>query len=145
MKLITEATDTTGILTRKLKPVTDIKAAVRMLDGMIPIMHREGGIGLTASQVGIDAAMFVMLMSNGTVESIINQIVEAESRYTTIRKESCLSYPDRGIAEVKRPNTILVSYHNGKNYVHRRLDKMEAVIFMHEMDHVNGHCSVLDK
>ena len=108
---------------------------------MIQLMAEEGGIGLSANQVGLDAQIFVMkphLLEDNKVFTVINpQILQVTSDTDTM-PEGCLSHPDLFLT-VKRPKGLVAKYLdiNAKECTIELYD-LDARCFLHEFDHLNG-------
>lgn len=94
------------------------------------------GLAFAAPQIGDSRAWF--LWAGGFV---INPEVLFRSGATELLPEGCLSFPGR-IVYVDRPVEIEVRYHDGHSIRQRRLHYMQARIFLHEFDHLNGTCIV---
>ena len=96
----------------------------------------ENGCGLSANQIGYDKRIFVINF-NGDLRSFINPII-SEAKGLTINREGCLSIPDK---EFLRPrNTeITVLYQTPLGKVEsRKLFGLAAMVFQHELDHLDG-------
>jgi peptide deformylase len=104
--------------------------------------------GIAAPQVGVSQRIFVALIE-GKYKTFVNPYVLKSSEILDVAEEACLSLPGISFL-VERPLDILVSYAEPdftsrelKN-VNRKLFKMDARVFMHECDHLNGQ-TILDK
>ena len=108
---------------------------------MIQLMIEEGGIGLSANQVGLDAQIFVMkpiLLTDKTPLTIINPMIEKISEDTDLMPEGCLSHPDLFLS-VRRPKRLVAKYLdiNEKECTIELYD-IDARCFLHEYDHLQG-------
>lgn len=108
-------------------------------DEMVDLMYSNEGIGLAASQVGIDKKLFVM--SDKTREQsiiCINPTILQYTEETELDYEGCLSFPDVYV-QVRRPKEILVAF-NDENLEEQifKLDGYKARVYLHEMDHTLG-------
>ena len=108
---------------------------------MIELMAQEGGIGLSANQVGIDARIFVMkphLLEDKTPLVIINPHLESVTVNYENLPEGCLSHPDLFLS-VKRPRGLIARYLdiNAKECKIELYD-IDARCFLHEYDHLQG-------
>jgi len=107
---------------------------------MLNIMEENLGVGLAAPQVGISERFFIMRKNppNGEVIMCINPMIKTWSNeYVTI-EEGCLSHA--GVYNsMARDNKITVAYYDmdGK-FIVEVLEGIDAIIFQHEMDHLNG-------
>jgi len=108
---------------------------------MIELMLKEGGIGLSANQVELDAQIFVMkpiILSDKTPLTIINPIIEKISEEQESMPEGCLSHPELFIS-VKRPKRLVAKYLDitAKECTIELYD-IDARCFLHEYDHLQG-------
>lgn len=95
------------------------------------------GVGLAATQVGLEESFFVA--KNGEeFTSVINPKILSMGKKTKKYFEGCLSVPNIW-GEVKRALNIKVSYQTpeGKT-ITKSLTGIPAWIFQHEVDHLNG-------
>ena len=119
------------------------KDRVELSKVMYDTMVKYGGIGLSANQVGLPYRMFIMgghpQIDNGRVRSVFNPLINDVSEETVSMKEGCLSFPFLFLT-ITRPKWCHVKYtdENGKD-VEEVLHGMNARIFMHENEHMNGY------
>lgn len=114
---------------------------------MIDIMMKNHGLGLAANQVGLDAQIFVMRpiinKQYGSPLVVINPVIKGISTNLELGVEGCLSHPGL-ILKVRRPNSCMVEFdtltNDGKNVIHvdTKFDDLDARIFLHEYDHLQG-------
>jgi len=114
---------------------------------MIDVMNKEGGIGLSANQVGLNAQIFVMKpvlnKKHGSPLVVINPIVTGISKEIEEGIEGCLSHPGL-MLKVRRPISCIVEFDtltdDFKNVIHvdAKFDDIDARIFLHEYDHLHG-------
>lgn len=108
---------------------------------MIDLMLKEGGIGLSANQVGLDAQIFVMkphLLENKQPFAVINPTIEKVLSETELMPEGCLSHPNLFLSIV-RPKGLVAKYFDitGKECIIELYD-IDARCFLHEYDHLQG-------
>jgi peptide deformylase len=108
---------------------------------MIELMLEEGGIGLSANQVALDAQIFVIkphLLEHKEPFAVINPIIEKVTEDTELMPEGCLSHPDLFL-QVKRPKGIVARYldTDAKECIIELYD-IDARCFLHEFDHLYG-------
>ena len=119
------------------------KDRVELSKVMYDTMAKYGGIGLSANQVGLPFRMFIMgghpQIDNGKVRSVFNPLINDVSKETVAMKEGCLSFPFLFLS-ITRPKWCHVKYtdQHGKD-VEEVLHGMNARIFMHENEHMNGY------
>jgi peptide deformylase len=119
----------------------DALDAKAISEEMIEIMETEGGIGLSANQVALDARIFVMkphLLEDKSPLVIINPHLTSVTVNYEDMPEGCLSHPDLFLT-VKRPRGIVAKYLdiNAKECTIELYD-IDARCFLHEYDHLNG-------
>lgn len=111
---------------------------------MINIMQQNGGVGLAAPQVAVCKRMIVVQspIDDGVIHTVINPVATILDDTVIVMNEGCLSYPGRS-KSIKRPSKIRVDglTINGENFSCVAED-LEARIFLHEIDHLNGKCAL---
>ena len=125
------------VLRQKARQVNDIDGAlVRLVDDMIETMYEAPGIGLAAPQVGVQKRLFVWDMGEGPRVIVNPEIVESDGEW--LYDEGCLSVP--GLTwEIVRPKTVhLVGHDLDGNEMSLEVDELEARLFQHEIDHLDG-------
>jgi peptide deformylase len=136
------------ILSKELDPVdlsrNDIPNLAYTIKSM---MYYHNGLGLSANQIGENSQIFAMrtiLNKNwGNDIVVINPVLLAVSKETSVEPEGCLSHPGL-ILKVKRPISCAAEFYTFiDNY--SKLTKVQAVfedidarIFLHEFDHLSG-------
>jgi peptide deformylase len=125
------------VLKQRAREVTDIDGKVaRLVDDMFVTMYEAPGLGLAAPQVGVQKRLFVY-DHDGTRGVLINpQITESAGEWDF--NEGCLSIP--GIYfEILRPRDILITGLDlDGNEVQVEATELEARLFQHELDHLDG-------
>ena len=105
---------------------------------MVDLMLSSNGIGLSASQVGLDAQLFVMGDSKENSTMCINPTILQYTKETVLDVEGCLSFPNIYV-KIKRPKEILAEFYNEnleKQVV--KIDGYSAKCYLHEWDHLQG-------
>ena len=130
-----------SLLYNNIEPVTAYDDPGELLDlifEMFKLMDESGGIGLAANQVGINKRIFVMRIGPEAHRMFINPKVLDLSQNRTTLVEGCLSFPDLQKA-VTRPDWVEAEWQDiyGTTYT-ARLTGLEARVFLHELDHLNG-------
>ena len=125
------------VLRQRAREITEIDGSlVRLVDDMLETMYEAPGIGLAAPQVGVQKRLFVWDIGEGP-EAIVNpEIVESDGEW--VFEEGCLSVP--GLSwEIVRPKVIhIVGRDLDGNELSFEADELEARLFQHEMDHLDG-------
>lgn len=114
---------------------------------MLDLMTKEGGIGLAANQVGLNAQIFIMkpILNKkfGEYTVVINPVIKGLSEETEENIEGCLSHPGL-MLKVKRPISCMVEFDtltsDLKDVIHvdAKFDDIDARVFLHEYDHLYG-------
>jgi peptide deformylase len=133
------------ILRKRASDVREFDPDLReFAENMIETMRREAGVGLAATQVGVEKRVLVALQMETPEASeapeivMVNPEILDRSPDTWIYEEGCLSIPGiRG--DVTRPEGIRVRYQDlhGKSHV-IDVDGMFARVLQHEIDHLDG-------
>lgn len=142
------------------KPVDTIDDGVRAtIADMFETMYDARGIGLAATQVGIEQRIFVMDLQEPEEEdgepvrrpmTFINPEILSVSDETSTYNEGCLSIPEQ-YAEVERPARCRLTWQDADGGTHEEdLDGLMATCVQHEIDHLNGvlfvdHISILKR
>lgn len=126
-----------AILRKKCKKVEAVDDEIRsILDEMHDLMRESDGVGLAATQAGLDLSLVVIEVKN-KVFKLINPVVIEQSGIQTFC-EGCLSFPGLEL-EIKRARKIKLSALNEKGEaIQIETEGVLAVVFQHEVDHVNG-------
>ena len=126
------------MLASQAAAVTDIDGKViRIVEEMFDTLYdSDSGIGLAAPQVGIQRQIFVWDMDDEPMVILNPTIVESDGEW--VYDEGCLSIPGLYV-EMTRPKTVLMKGidMNG-NEISLEADELEARLFQHELDHLNG-------
>ena len=124
----------------KAEPVVALTDAHRrLMDDMLETMYAAPGIGLAATQVGVNQRIIVLDVSEqgDQPQCFVNPEILSEEG-TEVMQEGCLSVP--GVyEEVERSERIRFRAldRNGKT-VEFDADGLLAVCIQHEIDHLNG-------
>jgi len=114
---------------------------------MIATLHKEGGVGLAANQIGFNNQVITIELKrddkNPDVEQIpltvfINPEIVEYSKEKECFEEGCLSVPKIEL-EIERPSSLKIRYENSKGRKIKSAPKgLLARIIQHEIDHLNG-------
>ncbi|MFN2362824.1 MAG: peptide deformylase [Halarsenatibacteraceae bacterium] len=125
------------VLRTKAKPVEDFTDKTEnLIVNLIDTMHDAEGLGLAATQIGVQLRAAVVEV-NGELLEIINPEVSEEAG-RDIAEEGCLSVPDRN-GLVARPEKIKLTAYNrqGEKYT-EVFSGLAARAILHEIDHLDG-------
>lgn len=119
----------------------------KLIKDMRETMHKEGGVGLAAPQIGEPLQLAIIEFDDEDVRYkldlsqplivFINPTVKVLDETKTGMWEGCLSVP--GLRYVERPRKIQVDFLNEQG-MHKSLvvEDFLAIVFQHELDHLDG-------
>jgi peptide deformylase len=136
------------------KPIETVDDSIRTLAAdMLETMYAARGIGLAATQLGIEKRILVIDLQERVTEDeekegegepirdphvIINPELLWVSDELSVYNEGCLSIPEQ-YAEVERPARCRVRWLDEQGAAHEEeLDGLMATCMQHEIDHLNG-------
>jgi peptide deformylase len=130
------------------EPVATVDEGVRtLIDDMFDTMYDARGIGLAATQVGVERRVVVIDLQEGEDEegkplrqphAYVNPELTWVSEELSTYSEGCLSIPEQ-YAEVERPARCRVKWLGRDGEPHEaELDGLLATCMQHEIDHLNG-------
>lgn len=102
---------------------------------LLTVMAGQGGIGLSANQVGLPYSVFVI---HGDPFACFNPMIVDVSEETADLEEGCLTFPGLYVT-VTRPKHIRLRFTTIRGNVEtQKFTGMTARIIQHEMDHLEG-------
>ncbi len=111
---------------------------VELAEAMKAKMVEWNGIGLAAPQVGKNIRMLVLRLSTGQTEVMINPRISWCSPERVRMEEGCLSIPGE-FEWIERPSKVRVKFQTTEGeFKYWCLHKMDARVFLHEYDHLEG-------
>jgi peptide deformylase len=125
----------------KAKSIKTIDEKLRKLvEDMYETMYHVNGIGLAATQIGVDKRLFVMDVSEtrNVRYCVMNpEIIRKDGMQ--YEQEGCLSVPAGVYDRVERPTDVLLRGMDldGKSFELEAKGLMAACV-QHEIDHLNG-------
>jgi len=125
------------VLRQRAADIVDIDGGlVRLAGDMIETMYEAPGVGLAATQVGVERRIFVYDIGDGPGVVLNPEIVESDGEWSY--QEGCLSIP--GLAwEVVRPKQVrLRGIDLDGQEIDVDADELLARCFQHEVDHLDG-------
>lgn len=125
------------ILKKRSKRVKEVDSDIRhILDEMHVLMKANDGVGLASNQVGLGIRLLVIELGDKTFKLVNPRITRREGKLTF--KEGCLSFPGLELI-IKRSKKVGIEAldRNGK-HVYLEPEGVLAVVFQHEIDHLNG-------
>ena len=125
------------------QPVENIDGKLQgVFDNMAETMYAAPGVGLAATQVGIDQSFILYDISPQDDERqlnvLVNPVIVSREGEILSENEGCLSVPDYR-ADVKRAERVLVeAYDREGNPLRFEAAGIHAIVLQHEIDHLNG-------
>ena len=107
------------------------------LDDLVRTMIESDGVGIASPQIGRNIRAVVVQMPHGP-ECFMNPVITKRSDAMVESEEGCLSVPgEYGVVmRHKRVSVDAVNRHGRR--VSLDLKNFPAIVFQHEIDHVNG-------
>jgi len=125
-------------LTQPSCTVRDISEVVDLVAAMKTKMVEWNGIGLAAPQVGHNLKLMIIRLKNGRVVELINPRISWCSPERVKMEEGCLSIPGE-FEWIERPSKVRVKFQTIEGeYKYWCLHGMDARVFLHEYDHLQG-------
>lgn len=110
---------------------------ITLLDDMKETLATEDGVGLACVQVGILKRIFIADFGDDCITECINPVI-IEKSGEQVGSEGCLSIPDKS-GYCNRPTYVKLRYFDRfGNEMEAILEDFNAVICMHEYDHLDG-------
>ena len=124
-------------LRKVAEPYTQEEIDQQFIEDMLDTMYEEDGVGLAAPQVNVSKRMIVV--SDRENEYVLfNPKIIANSESSKYDYEGCLSLPGLH-ANVPRYEKIVLQARDAEwNPVEITARGLLAVVFQHEIDHLNG-------
>ncbi len=116
------------------------------LTKIFDLMYEKDGIGLAATQIGINQRFFVYDITEEKREPkiVINPKIIWKSSEKIVYNEGCLSIPGLRLP-IDRSKRIKVLWLDEKgNEYQKELEDLESILFQHEIDHLDGKL-IIDK
>ena len=113
---------------------------IQVKEDLLEAMEWVGGVGLSANQVCVDMAVFVIGdgQEEGVTKAFYNPEIVGCSKDEDVMKEGCLSFPGLWLM-VKRPKQVVIKYYDEDN--EEKIETYEGVaarVILHEYDHMLG-------
>lgn len=121
----------------------EVEEHIKIAQAMIEFVAKNGGVGLSAPQVGINKKLIIWMGGDDTFHIGFNPAYFRKDTKVINTVESCLSYPEEEYFIEKRKKYIQAVYfapnQSGKLVkVTRAMRPDESIIYQHEVDHING-------
>jgi len=130
------------VLRRAAAPVANVDGHLQtLIDDMFDTLYTAPGLGLAAPQVGESLRLFVYDMGTREGERerkiVLNPVI-AEQEGEIAEEEGCLSIPDFREVISRATRVLLKGYDRDGREVQIEAKGLEARLFQHEIDHLNG-------
>lgn len=127
------------VKTRPVKKITPgLLETIKQMVKLTKTFVDPEGVGLASTQVGKDEQYFVSKQEDSSFKVFFNPKILKYSKKTKLFFEGCLSIPNFW-GEVTRPVWVEASYLNKQGeQIIEKLKGVDAWIFQHEVDHLNG-------
>ena len=132
-----------AILRTPSAPVTPGDPVVEhLISRMLASVNKDKGVGIAAPQVGINRRVVLVqrldILPEQPFVSYLNPQITEYSEDTAVGWEGCLSIPG-GFGKVRRSTAVTVAWDGEDGRRHsERIEGFVAVIFQHEIDHLQG-------
>lgn len=111
---------------------------IKLSNTMKRKMVEWSGVGLAAPQVGHNIRLIIIRTSTGTIQEMINPKIRWSSDKEVDMMEGCLSIPGKSIW-LNRPSKLRIKFQTiDGDFKYWSIDKMDARVFLHEYDHLEG-------
>lgn len=107
------------------------------LDDLIRTMIESDGVGIASPQVGRDIRAVVVQMPHGP-ECFMNPVITKTSEAMIESEEGCLSVPGQFGVVMRHKRVSVEALNRHGRRVNLDLKNFPAIVFQHEIDHVNG-------
>jgi peptide deformylase len=125
------------VLRQATEEIQDIDGGVaKLAQDMLETMYAAHGAGLAANQVGVQRRMFVYDVDDDPKVVVNPRIVESRGEWTY--EEGCLSVPGLKWPIVRPREVHLVGIDLEGREVSIEADELQARVFEHEIDHLDG-------
>lgn len=126
-------------LTQPSEAITNIDTGItELVSSMKTKMVEWNGIGLAAPQVGHNIRLMVVRLGSGQIVELINPRISWTSDTRVKIEEGCLSIPGN-FNWISRPDKVRVKFQTCEGeYKYWSLSGMDARVFLHEYDHLEG-------
>lgn len=117
----------------------------KLKEELVSFCVESSGVGLSASQVGIEERLFVFQRTDGTWELVCNPKMKPLKESGLVKGiEGCLSVPNESF-EIRRWQEVEASWQDENGQLRTEtLTGFDARVFQHEFDHLVAH-SIRDR
>ncbi len=133
-------TETPGLhqASADVSPVEIVTAEFQMyLDSLIQTMIESDGVGIASPQIGRNIRAVVVQIAQGP-ECFMNPVITKRSEAMVESEEGCLSVPGQYGIVMRHKKVSVEALNRYGRRVSLDLKNFPAIVFQHEIDHVNG-------
>lgn len=132
-----------GFLSKPVQPVININGELqRKIDDMAQTMYQAPGVGLAASQVGLNQCVLVYDISprdeNRELHVLINPRIVCQEGEILSENEGCLSVPDYRSDVVRFSRIKVEGVDREGKPLSFDAEGFLAIVLQHEIDHLQG-------
>jgi peptide deformylase len=109
----------------------------RLVKAMAHMMHEAPGVGLAATQVGVQKRVIVFDVDDGVV-ALCNPVITQRSDETEIDDEGCLSLPGITVPVERALGCVCEALDLKGEPVRLQAEGFVARVLQHETDHLDG-------
>jgi peptide deformylase len=120
----------------EVDPVTDLELP-RLVKAMAQAMRDAPGVGLAATQVGVQKRVIVFDVDEATV-ALCNPTIVERSDETELDDEGCLSLPGLTVPVERAVSCVCEALDLKGAFVRLEADGFVARVLQHETDHLDG-------
>ncbi len=117
-------------------PTSD-RSLGKLVKGMAKAMHDAPGVGLAATQVGVQKRVIVFDLEDG-LAALCNPSIVERSTETDIEDEGCLSVPGISVPVERALRCVCEALDLKGRAVRIEAEGMLARVLQHETDHLDG-------
>jgi len=128
------------VLARAAADVENIdEALIEAAEQMLEVMYAARGIGLAATQVGIDKRLVVVniIGQPDDAMALVNPVV-VERQATAEAEEGCLSVPGLFTRIIRSARVLVKAYDLDGRERRFEAEGLAARVWQHEIDHLDG-------
>jgi peptide deformylase len=117
-------------------PAADTELA-RLVRSMAQVMHDAPGVGLAATQLGVQKRVIVFDVDDGVV-ALCNPVIVERSEETEVEDEGCLSLPGITVPVERNLSCVCDALDLKGKPVRLAAEGFVARVLQHETDHLDG-------
>lgn len=127
-------------LSKKTTPInfeTDKELLNQIITDLRDTLKEKKGFGLSANQIGYDKSVAIMNTTKGEL-ILINPEIASKTDKIKVKNESCLSFSGIYVNTIRYTNVVAYNYNEKGEENTIMLSDINATVFLHEFDHLNG-------